>query len=233
MSDSCASQLVPPDPDTAVRKFLDAERRKVRDWAAGIIKETHAQRDRALQRLDKTASTLGVLAPKVSASQRKSKRKRNRSAAALAAERREAILRFLLEQGRPMALREIRQALRLSEFSIRSALKRLVEERKVIRTGTGSATQYQARPDDSSMSLGAPAPSPDPGAHGTAQGRILTIVEDRGSASLEELAQATRLSSEQVERECGALILEGEMQMARPNGRSVYVLKLNKTDEAA
>jgi DNA-binding transcriptional ArsR family regulator len=225
MSSTPPSQLLPPDTDPAVRKLLDVEKRKVRDWATGVVKEVHEQRDQALLRFDEVASALGVLAaPKVASTPRtRSKNPRRRSTAVLASERRHAIFRFLSERARPMAFSEIQRELRLTEFSTRSALKRLVEEGKVIRTGTGSSTRYQAKPDGSAAPLGGHARSPEPSDHGSDQGRLLATVVERGFASVEELAQATHLSPEQVERECGALIREGEMRMARPQGRAVYV----------
>jgi hypothetical protein len=51
----------------------------------------------------------------------------------------------------------------------------------------------------------------------------LATLEDRGSASLEELAQALRASREEIQKECGALIREEEIRMARRDGRAVYV----------
>jgi hypothetical protein len=215
----------PPDTDVAVRKFLEAERRRVREWSSSVVKEVHEQRDGALRRLDEVAGTLGLAAPPkaTSTSRARSKKSSKPTAAARAAERRAAVHRFLSERGIPMAFREIQTAMRLSDFSTRSALKRLVEEGMVAQTGVGSSTRYQARMDGSAgNNVSAPAgPSPQ---IGTAQGSLLAIIGERTLASAEELGQATDLSAEEVERECGTLIREGEIRMARSNGRPVYIL---------
>ena len=125
----------------------------------------------------------------------------------------------MAEQAQPLALGEIRRQLSISEFSTRSALKRLIEERRVIRSGTGAMTRYATSGERSTTS----SPIQQARDIGTAQGRILAILEDRASASLAELAQALRMPAEEVRRECGALIREGEVRMARVNGRAVYL----------
>jgi predicted ArsR family transcriptional regulator len=179
--------------------------------------------------LDRAASVLSEdhkSGPKATSGKRQkrgSRKRRSPTAAAVAESRRQAMHRFLVEQGRPTAFSEIHRSLRLSEFSARSALKRLIAEGAVARVGTGSATRYQARSEslaDSAPSAGA---RPLAQAQGTMQGRLLATLEDRGSASLEELAQAVRASREVIEKECGVLIREEEIRMARRDGRAVYV----------
>ncbi|MBK5233189.1 MAG: hypothetical protein JJE13_09445 [Thermoleophilia bacterium] len=153
--------------------------------------------------------------------QKRSPKKAGQSPAALAEKRRQAVHRYLVEQGKPMGFQEIRRSLNISDFSTRSALKRLVADGLVIRTGTGTATRYSAKPHESKAS--ALRPSPKTGDQGTMQGRLLATIQDRGSASVDELAQAVRTPREVVQRECGALIREEEIRMARRDGRAVYV----------
>lgn len=225
MAQAVGLKFSPPDTDVAVRKFLEAERRRVREWSSSVVKEVHEQRDGALRRLEEVAGTLGVVVPPkaTSTSSARSKKNSKPTAAARAAERRAAVHRFLSERRIPMAFREIQTALRLSDFSTRSALRRLVEEGMVAQTGVGSSTRYQARTDESAGSKVSAPDGPVP-QDGTAQGSLLAIIEERALASSEELGQATDMSAEEVERECGKLIREGEIRMARSNGRPVYVL---------
>jgi len=209
-----------PRSQAAVLDVVDVQRRKIWRWASAGIKEVEERRDRELSRLDRVAAIFGTEEGKAepaaggpAARAKPRQRRRKRATARAALERREAILRHMAEQARPLALGEIRQRLRISDFSTRSALKRLIQEGRVTRTGTGSMTRYAA-------SAEGPARS---GPTSTPQGRILAILEDRASASLEELAQALRRPVEEVRRECGALIREGEVRMARSNGRPVYL----------
>ncbi len=220
-----AGKFSPPDTDVAVRKFLEAERRRIREWSSSVVKEVHEQRDSALRRLEEVAGTLGLSVPPkaTSTSRAHSKKQSKPTAAALAAERRVAVHRFLSERGIPLAFREIQTALRLSDFSTRSALRRLVEEGMMVQTGVGSSTRYQARMNGSASSKASRPDSPL-SQEGTAQGSLLAIIEERSFASVEELGQATGLPTDEVERECGTLIREGEIRMARSNGRPVYIL---------
>lgn len=228
MGDIAALAVVLPETESAVRKALDTERRKLQAWAAGLIRDIEDQRDYGLRRLDKVASALTDEGEGASRKASPAKSRRRRSGrgrpkvAALAEKRRQAVYRFLVEQGRSLALTEIRRSLRLSEFSTRSALKRLMVEGTVIRIGTGSGTRYQAKPGAASAPAVDVGPPHTP-TEGTIQGRLLATLQDRGSASLEELAQAVRAPREKIERECGGLIREEEIRMARRNGRPVYV----------
>jgi DNA-binding IclR family transcriptional regulator len=140
---------------------------------------------------------------------------------AAALERREGILRFVLEADHPVAAGEIREALNLSEHATRSALRRLVEDRELIRAGTGRASRYKPMPS----APGSRAAAPVRLKQGTAQGIVLATIEDRGFASLEELRQATRLPEQEVLAICGGLIREGEIEMDRRNDRPVYIRK--------
>jgi predicted HTH transcriptional regulator len=220
MSDIAAVSIELPDTDSAIRKALEGERRKIHVWAAGVVKDAEARRDSGLRRLDRVESALTGDAEATTkptrARAKRSRGQRGPTVAAQAERRRQAIHRFLVEQGRALSFSEIRGTLRLSEFSTRSALKRLIEEGKVIRTGTRGTTRYAAKAD------GSAAPTPGPGDAGTRPGRILELIEDRGSASAEEVAQALRVSREEIQRTCGALVREEEIRMASRDGRPVY-----------
>lgn len=226
MSDELGVRVARLDTEAAVRSALEAKRRELRSWAAVLIREIEDQRDLDLRCLDRAASALcddGM--PKRSSPARKRRRSRAGAptAAALAEKRCDAVQRFLVEQGRPLACAEIRRSLRLSEFSTRSALKRLVAKGAVTRTGTGSATRYRAMHTGVVPVEAGPGSTPLHDARGTTQGRILATLEDRGLASAQELAEVVRASCEEVEKECGTLIREEEIHMARRGGRPVYV----------
>lgn len=229
MSNSVETTFELPDSGSTVRKALETERRKLHAWAAGLVKEVEGRRDEALRRLDLSESALVedakvVVAKAAPIRSRRTVSKRGPSVAVLAERRREAILRFLVEQGRAMSFSEIRTALRLSEFSTRSALKRLIEEGKVVRTGTRATTRYAARGEGAGSLAALPERGPDDG--GTLQGRLMELIADRGSASAEELAQALRVSREEIQAACGGLVREEEIRMASRGGRPVYVVGL-------
>lgn len=223
-----------PRSGAAVLDAVDAQRREIRQWASRSIKEIEDRCGRELRRLDRAASALDEeasdstaqtpsAAPSPSRAQPKRRRQRRRKTGAEAAhKRREAIYRYLCEQRKPLAARHIREALRLTDFSTSSALRRLVKEGKVVRTGVGSGTRYAAKhstrrsENTSRIDCGS--------SHGeTVKGKILSLLEDRGSAPLNELAQALRIPVEEIRKECGALIGEEEIRMTRLNDVAVYV----------
>jgi hypothetical protein len=223
MSTSTSMSVDLPDTGSAIRKALDGERRKLHGWAAGLVKEIEAQRDRGLLSLDRTEAALvgngDVVVKPTGRGSRSHRGRRRPTVAAQAESRRQAIHRLLVERGRAMSFSEIRTALRLSEFSTRSALKRLIEEGKVVRTGTRATTRYTARDDEAGVAVIVPTTGHD---MGTRQGRILELIEDRGSASADELVQALRVPMEEIRTACGALLCEEEIRMASRNGRPVY-----------
>jgi DNA-binding Lrp family transcriptional regulator len=228
MSTSIETTLELPDTGSTVRKALEAERRRLHAWAAGLVKEVEGRRDEALRRLDLSESALTrdtevVAKPKPARSKRPGG-KGGMSPAVLAERRREAILRFLVEQGRALSFSEIRTAMRFPEFSTRSALRRLVKEGKVIRTGASEATRYASR--DAGAGSVAVLPNGGPDCDGTLQGRLVELIADRGSASVEELAQALRVSREEIQAVCGGLVREEEIRMASRGARPVYVAGL-------
>jgi hypothetical protein len=211
------------ETEAAVFELLHSERRKLEAQAAALIQQIEAQRDLAVRKLDRAAAALlgqekaAAPATRVPAAKRPTRRrakKKGKTTAEGAEERRLAVQRYLEEQGRPLKPAEIAPALRLPDFSTKSALRRLVKDGIAIRTGTGSGTRYQ-------LASGGTARDE----RETAQGRIVTTIEDRGLASLEELAQAARISIERAERECASLIVEGVIGMTRRDGRSVYVME--------
>ena len=135
--------------------------------------------------------------------------------AALAAERRAAIARLLDERKEELAIGEIARVLHLTEFSTRSAVRRLSEEGRVARVGTGSGTRYRPRSS-------AARPSGE-GTAATDAGRVLEVIRGRVSATLRETAQATRIGEEDVRRICGGLIVDGEIEMGRRGDQKVYI----------
>lgn len=217
---SGAAAKPPPTSNDAILKAIEAERRKLAQWFTSRVREIEAERDGRLAGLNRVVRALDSEPTTAIKSERRSRSRKAKTAAALAGERRDAIVRLLGERAVPLALGEIHRTLRISEFSTRSALKRLVSDGKIRRLGTGAATRYEASPNRPAG--GTP---PADSRSGTLQGRILSIVRDRTSASLEELAQATCTPLEEVRRVCGALIAEGEIQMGRRDGRPVYVVR--------
>lgn len=210
----------PPASEEAILKAIETERRKLAQWFASSVREIEAERDGRLARLDRVGRALDSETTTAIKPGKRSRAKKAKTAAALAGKRRAAIVRLLEERDESLALGEIHRALKISEFSTRSALKRLVSEGKVRRLGTGAATRYEVSPNRPTGSA-----TPSDGRSGTLQGRLLAVVQDRASASLEELAQAVGAPLEEVRRGCGALIAEGEIQMGRRDGKPVYVVR--------
>jgi hypothetical protein len=228
MSTSIDTTLELPDTGSTVRKALETERRRLHVWADGLVKEVEGRRDEALRRLDLSESALTrdtkvVVKPAPTRSKRPGG-KRGMAPAVLAERRREAILRFLVEQGRALSFSEIHASTRFPEFSTRSALRRLVKEGKVLRTGAADATRYAARDAGAGSVAALSERGPDGG--GTLQGRLVELIADRGSASVEELAQGLRVPREEIQAACGGLVREEEIRMASRGGRPVYVAGL-------
>lgn len=208
----------PPSTREALHKALEGHRAKVERWQAARTREIELEGRRELTHIERAVRALDSEPTHTGAHRSTGKGDRGKSPAALAAQRREAIMRLLDESGEGLAVSEVGSRLKITEFSTRSALKRLVKEGRVRRVGTGASTRYELR--------GRRRSSPAGGARsrGTLEGRILAIVADRTFASLEELAQATGASTEEVRRVCGGLIAERELQMSRHDDRPVYVV---------
>jgi hypothetical protein len=219
-----------------VLEAIETQRQETWESSMATIREIEAERDDLMGRLDRAVAVLDrgkaarmrAKAPAPAATHPSSKprgrRRARRSGGSPAAvhKRCEAIFRYLVEQNGPVAQRQICRILKISPASTRTALIRLGEEGKIIRTGTGSATCYKVKVGLSAVSGSMPAGPPSE-QQGTLQGRILMLLQDRGSASLDELAQALGAPGEQILRECGSLIRQEEIRMGRRDGRPVYI----------
>lgn len=219
MSDVSALLTEPPDPKSGLRKAVEAERRKVDLWEAGLIKAIRHEKDRLLRELTQTEAAM-VKPP--TASSRRSKKARGRTArrrqpTAVGQKQREAILGLLRSGDREMAMGEIRKALNIPDSSARNAMNGLVEIGVVRQVGTGSRTKYVATSNGKNGSTRSAQDS------GTLRGRLLEAIVNRGRASLEELAEIVGAPTEEVQRNCGVLIREEEVRMDRKEGQSVYV----------
>jgi hypothetical protein len=220
-------RAAPPDL-AAVRRLLDSEARAVRAWAQEEIAAIEGQRDESVRRLESAAMALDRQEPASepqpqdpprSGKPRRRRSKRPATTPAAARERREAVLRYLREQGAPRSRSEICRALSLSPDCVANALRILRAEAHVEQVGNRSATRYRARGAASpGGSRGLPVPR-----EASVQGQILETLQERGWASLDELVQATGAPREEVLRECGVLVKEEEIHMGRREGRSVYV----------
>lgn len=210
-----ATPLPPPSTREAVLKTLEVQRGKIERWKRDRIRGIEQEGDRELADLDRALRALDGESRAAGTRSGRVKSEGGRSPAALAAKRREAVVRLLEESSEGASIAEIARRLRFTEFSTRSALRRLVKEGSVRRLGSGTATRYESRRARRSASGMA-----DPA--GTLEGRVLGLIRDRASASLEELAQATGAPADEVRRVCGGLVAEGEIRMARRDGHPVY-----------
>lgn len=209
------------ESEAEVARMLQVERRKLEARVATWIKEVEEQRDSFISSFEQAAAVFGDEGSgnRPATKPRKRRRSKNRKGGGTTSEeaekRRRAVRRFMEEQARPFTALEIAGALRLPEFSTKSALRRLIKEGVVVRTGAGSGTRYQLRAQGSRREE-----------RSTAQGLIVTTIEDRGTASPRELSQALGAPEEAVERECSSLILEGIVRMTQRNGIPVYAMQV-------
>lgn len=207
-----------PDSLAAVRATFERQRTKIRRAADEAIKRIEVQRDRDIACLDrgeagfeagvsgKGRSSGGAAGPK------RPRRTRGTTPQKAALERREAVCRYLLEKGVSVAAAEICADLNLSSHEAGTALRRLLEEGRATRTGTGRGTRYAAKVKGGQ-------------ARGAALGaQIVETVGDRGTASLDELAQATGALRDEVAKVCGGLVRDGVLRMGRRDGRAVYLV---------
>jgi Mn-dependent DtxR family transcriptional regulator len=213
-----------PRGAAGVLEVVEAERKRINRSTAAAIKAIEVERDRELKTLAQAAAVLGEKEGEGSESSKEASRREPRRRRRVrenpieaARERREATYRYISEKGGEVSTAEIRSALRMTTSSPAGALKRLCEEGRIKRTGIGSGTRYTAVAEGSKESR-------DGERDGTVHGRILALVEDRGSVAPEEIGQALHISPEEVQQQCGALIREEEIRMARLNGQSVYVI---------
>jgi transcription initiation factor IIE alpha subunit len=214
-----------------VLDLIEAQRRQVHESAGAAIREVEARREQELSQLERAAVALGGKAkaaasggrgesPPPARTPRRRPRRKGKSSVAAAAERRKAVLDYLAGRQELVAPAEICRALRITRHEARTALLRLYREGLLTRVGTGRATRYGMKAEAPVRSLSA---VPSARLHGTFEGLLLETIEDRGSASAEELAQASGASLERVEKACGALIVEGHIRMGRRDNRPVYV----------
>jgi predicted transcriptional regulator len=210
---------------------IEAQQREVRELADASIKEVEAQRDDRLGQLerarvaldgDRPGSTRSRRSPlsdaRPAAPPKRRRRRRSPSSQAALLQRREAIVRYLGEQQGPVPRSQICSALKTAPSATRAALNRLLDEGRIVRTGTGSSIRYAAKGGLSAV--------PSVAEGGTLQGRLLALIEDRGSASLDELDQAIDVPREQILKACGSLIREEEIEMGQRDGRPVYVVRM-------
>lgn len=230
----------PESPDMArIRGALEEHASQVRTWALGQIREIEELRDTDLRRVEdalacvegggrRPAPRSSESPPPRSRSRRKAKRSRSRRSPSSTKpedvrRRREAVARLLEEGGGPFSPGEICRTLNLTPHTTATALKSLCEEGRAARVGRGPRTRYRAKGNSSGgESIG-------PGGSGnrevTVQGRIMEILQERGWASADELAQVVGVPRELIVKECGALLRQEEIRMERRDGRPVYVCR--------
>lgn len=144
---------------------------------------------------------------------------------AAVAKRRQSVLRFLSEQGKPLASGKIRDTLRLSPHTTSTALRSLLDEGKVERVGEGAGSRYRATKGPKETLGSSSATTAQPIVDETMSRLMVSVIEDRGYASLEELHQATGFAAADILTGCGGLVHDGVLRMERRNGRGVYVVR--------
>lgn len=218
-----------------VLEAIDAGRRGVREEEAARIKEIEAWREAELAKLERARAALtgdegeaerdGSQRP--APERRKLKRRRSRRASTSAAsvtKRREDVSRLIGEGAEPIASGEIGRMLDMSSPAVHTALRQLLKERRIVRVGVHAATKYTLR-RGLDGARGRPSGEPASRLGGTLQGGVVETIEDRSSATAEELAQALRVPLNQIVDVCGALQAEDEIQMSSRNGKPVYVIQ--------
>lgn len=158
-------------------------------------------------------------APPAPKAKRRSRKGTKTNSPAAAAKRRVKLLRFLDSTTGPASSGVIQRELGFTPNNVKTAVKRLEEEGKVGRTGEGASTRYFVRGVEADTS-GPPAIPPV--TLGTIPGRILERARD--GVTLAELAGDLDLDEDDTRKECGKLIAEEELRMARRNGDRIYVL---------
>jgi predicted transcriptional regulator len=214
-----------PDTDSSLRRTLEVERGKWESWAKSEIRSIEGRRDHELRRLDRFATALAAADTSPPSPRRRRRGRGTGPTTAEAAEqRRESVLRLVVERG-SVSFAEILDSLRMPEVSTRSALKRLVSAGLVIRTGTGRATRYEPAPGTEARAGGDAPSTRVVRTRKAIQASLLATIEERGWARPDELAQSVHVSRAEVERECKELIRAGEIRMDQRERRSIYVFK--------
>jgi DNA-binding Lrp family transcriptional regulator len=211
-----------PAAVAAIREAIKDQQKQLHERYSREMRELKQRRDSESNSLKRALAGLEDGESRAPEPKKKRTRARRRSRAeaspAAVKERCEAILRFLEEQGTPLSRSAICSSLGLSSHVVRTALRLLTEEGKVLRRGTGAGTRYQA----AIRTAGTAAASSDL-AEGTLQGRIVSIIEERGWASVDELVQATGATRPEVQRQVEALVREGEITAKQHEGVIVFV----------
>ena len=225
----------PSRSHTLVIEAIDAAKREAREQAAVHIKEIEARLHAEIAKLDRAAAAMNGNdeaerggQQRVVAAQRKPKRRRLKRAstsAAAVAKRCEDVFRFIGESPEPVASGEIGRALGMSSHSVHTTLGRLLNEGRIARVGAHAATKYTLKRGLDGLG-GRPPGSRTSMSNGTLQGRIVETIEDRSSATAEELAQALGVPLDRIIDACGVLQAEGEIHMNSRNGRPVYVIQV-------
>jgi hypothetical protein len=218
---------------TEVLQAIDATRAETRHRAEREISAVEARRDAELGKLDRAeralvggsgkAATKDPPKPTLAKSRPRPKgrvRRKHLSPASpkeLAA-RCEKVARLIEESKSPPSFAEIVRALGLTGHKTRAAILILRKEDRIRQEGTGSGTRYVlAHPGVGRLSK-------QPPTQGTADERIIAVLEDRHRASREELAQALREPLDRVVDACGRLQREERIRMERYNDKPVYML---------
>lgn len=143
-----------------------------------------------------------------------------------ASERSEELFSFLVQKGSKVAPRVAREALNMTETQLRAAGERLMKQGRMRRTGERNNTLYEAiaagGKDPNTPEAPSVRTSGPPAA--TIPGRILTLAGEKEGVTLGGLMADLGLSEGRVREECGKLIAEEELRMARRNGNSIYVV---------
>lgn len=190
-----------------------------------VVEEQRKALRAELKTLDSIAVSLGgkqmeeaSQTPAAPKPKRRSQKGTKTNSPAAAAKRREELVRFLATQAEPVSSGVIQRELGFTHNNVKTAVKRLEEEGRVGREGESASTRYFLEDGESGAS-GPPAiQSVTPG---TISGRILERAHD--GVTQGELAGDLGLPESDVREECGKLIVEGELLMARRDGQPIYV----------
>lgn len=214
----------------AVRREIEAQRRRV--WGAfeAEVRRAEADRDDMLQRLKGAVIALDGPAPRFAEEgsaegsappqPKRQRRRRGGRSRVEVRKRREGVFRELVERDAAVGPIQVSRALNVSIGMARNDLKRLCEEGKAVRVGSGADTAYEAKAKRSAA--GPTLPASDSSRLGTPEGRVLGAIQDRDGVSPDDVSQTTGISLEGVRRICGGLIAEEEIYIDRRDGRMMY-----------
>jgi hypothetical protein len=141
-------------------------------------------------------------------------------------ERSETLFRLLIQKGGQVAPGTAREALNMTQGQVRCAGERLMKQGRMKRSGERNRTLYEAiaTSDDGPAAPQAPSATPSVPSAATIPGRILTLAKEKEGVILGELVADLNLPEDKVREECGRLIAEEELRMARRNGDSIYIV---------